>query len=256
MTDKDLHALNRRELLELLVRQEKENARLKNALAMANKEAEMRQISIEQAGSIAEASLQLTNVFEEAEKAAQIYLENVRRCCSDQNAVYDRIVGQAKAEADRILAEAESEKRRILKEADDYWQNVSGKMEAFYQAHVGLRDILSVSTRSFHEDAYAQEKDPEPESSPDVRSTFTAVRNVSQESRPGDGGFHYSGKHAESGRNVSENDDFSFFVPFRKSPNRVKPSLEYYNRYDDDYFYETFAPRSKGYSASDNRTLY
>ena len=48
---------------------------------VAAKEAELQkhEFDIQKLGSIAEASLQVTNIFEEAEKAAKIYLENLRR---------------------------------------------------------------------------------------------------------------------------------------------------------------------------------
>ena len=48
-------------------------------LAEANARLEERRIAIEESGSIAEASLKLTKVFEEAQKAADLYVENVKR---------------------------------------------------------------------------------------------------------------------------------------------------------------------------------
>lgn len=86
MTDKELKRLSRVELLELLIGQMKENQRLQAALDAANKVLRDRTIVIEQAGSIAEAALQLNGVFAAAEAAAAQYLENIRRCAAEQEA--------------------------------------------------------------------------------------------------------------------------------------------------------------------------
>ncbi|HEM4091679.1 TPA: DNA repair protein, partial [Streptococcus suis] len=40
-------------------------------------------IMISQSGSIAEASMKLTNIFEEAQKAAEVYLYNVKNKIGD-----------------------------------------------------------------------------------------------------------------------------------------------------------------------------
>ncbi|GAW37702.1 DNA repair ATPase, partial [Streptococcus suis] len=42
-----------------------------------------RRIMISQSGSIAEASMKLTNIFEEAQKAADLYLYNVKNKIGD-----------------------------------------------------------------------------------------------------------------------------------------------------------------------------
>lgn len=79
MTDKVLQRLSRRELLEMLVLLTEENDALKQRLQEAEAQLADRQIRIANAGSIAEAALQISGVLEAAETAAQQYLENVRR---------------------------------------------------------------------------------------------------------------------------------------------------------------------------------
>ena len=79
MTDKELHRLRRDELLEILLSQQKEIDRLNAALEAAEKKLAEREILITNAGSIAEASLALTEVFAEAQRAADLYIENIRR---------------------------------------------------------------------------------------------------------------------------------------------------------------------------------
>lgn len=83
MTDQELRKLSRADLLELLLEQSKENERLREQLKQAQEQLASRKIEIDNAGSIAEAALQLNGVFEAAEKAAAQYLENVRRLAEE-----------------------------------------------------------------------------------------------------------------------------------------------------------------------------
>lgn len=84
MTDKELRKLSRKELLEILISQELELQRLRKKLDDAEIALQDREIAIGTAGSIAEAALQLNNVFEAADKAAKQYLENVRRMSEEE----------------------------------------------------------------------------------------------------------------------------------------------------------------------------
>ena len=79
-TDKtvELKRLNRKQLLELLLRQTRRADELEAKLAQAQAQLEDKRISEMQAGSIAEAALALNGVFEAAQAAADQYLMNVR----------------------------------------------------------------------------------------------------------------------------------------------------------------------------------
>ena len=78
MTDKELKKLSKADLLSLLLTQSKEMDRLKEELAEARKQLEDRSILLEKSGSLADASLAIFHVLEDAQKAADLYLENVR----------------------------------------------------------------------------------------------------------------------------------------------------------------------------------
>ena len=84
MTEKELLKLNKSEMLEIMLAQSREIDSLMEQLAEAKAELEDRRITIEKAGSLAEASLQLTRIFEEAQKAADLYLDNVKRTAGEQ----------------------------------------------------------------------------------------------------------------------------------------------------------------------------
>ena len=79
MTDKELKRLNRSELLEILLDQAQEIEQLKSEIDGYKEKLEDRTILIEESGSLAEASVKLTNVFTEAQKAADLYMENAKR---------------------------------------------------------------------------------------------------------------------------------------------------------------------------------
>lgn len=83
MTDKEVRRLSRAQLLEILVAQGKEIEELKAELAATRKKLEDRTIEIEKSGSLAEAALRLNGVFEAAQRAADQYLENIRRSAGE-----------------------------------------------------------------------------------------------------------------------------------------------------------------------------
>lgn len=77
--NKDLTKLKKQEILEIMVAQGEEIDRLNARVKELEQELEKNEINKAKVGSIAEASLVVTKVFEEADKAARIYLENIRR---------------------------------------------------------------------------------------------------------------------------------------------------------------------------------
>lgn len=85
MTDKEVRKLRKAELLELLVELSEENDRLKEEIKELNQKLEDRKLKIDNCGSIAEASLVISGVFEAAQKAADCYLENVKRKYEEDN---------------------------------------------------------------------------------------------------------------------------------------------------------------------------
>lgn len=84
MTDREMRKLGRAELLELLLEERRENERLRAQLRLASEKLTSNIIKMENAGSIAEAALQLSGVFEAAEAAAAQYLQSVRRLAEEQ----------------------------------------------------------------------------------------------------------------------------------------------------------------------------
>ena len=74
----DLRKLKKKDLLEIMLKQGEEIDRLRAQIADLEAKLEDRNFTFDKIGSIAEASLAVTDIFKEAEKAAVIYLENIR----------------------------------------------------------------------------------------------------------------------------------------------------------------------------------
>ena len=146
MTDNEIKKLSRAELLEILIEQTKEREVEKKQLLELQGKLMSREIKISQAGSIAEASMQLNGVFEAAQEAAKQYLENIERLDLDRQVECEKAKKEASQEADQILSQAHGEADEIVRkakqEASQYWTEVSEKLEKFYNDHRGLRELL------------------------------------------------------------------------------------------------------------------
>ena len=117
MTDRELRKLKRRDLLQLLLESEKENRRLSAELKQLRAELEDRRLALEEVGSIAEASLQLSNVFAEAQKAADSYLENVMRVCAERDQKSKELAMTRIERSQRMLEDTERRCRSMEQEA-------------------------------------------------------------------------------------------------------------------------------------------
>ncbi len=143
MIGKEYKHLSRKDLLEMLIEQDAEIEQLQFDLQDAKKRLKSRDINIKEAGTIAEASFALNGVLEATDAAAQQYLENIKKCSENQEAEKEKILADARQQADDILAQAQAQKELLMQEADDYWNQLSGKLESFYEEHHGLRELVS-----------------------------------------------------------------------------------------------------------------
>ena len=76
--------MKKRDLLEIMLAQGKEIDNLRARITELEAQVADREFNFSKIGSIAEASLAVTDIFKEAEKAANIYLENVRRLADEK----------------------------------------------------------------------------------------------------------------------------------------------------------------------------
>lgn len=102
MTEKDLKKLSRIDLVEMLLEMSKENMRLQGHLEQAEKKISDRMLIIENAGSLADASMQLNRVFEAAQAAADQYLANIQLRDAEQHLLYERMEQETRAKCERL----------------------------------------------------------------------------------------------------------------------------------------------------------
>ena len=158
MTDKELKRLSRGELLEMLIQQSKELERLRKQLDAAQTALQNREIAITNAGSIAEAALQLNGVFTAAQDACQQYMENICHLSQNQERICAQRDAESQAEAKRIVEEARKESEALehetrmmcaemvtkaKAESQAYWDEVSRRLVAFSTEHAELQQLLS-----------------------------------------------------------------------------------------------------------------
>ena len=115
MTDKEFKRLSRSQLIDIIyqfqLEQEElaaENEKLKKALAD-------KRILVNNTGNIAEAALEIHNVMQTAQSAAEHYLEEIQRRVDHE---YQKIMKDAKAEAAALLEKAKRKAAAIVSQAE------------------------------------------------------------------------------------------------------------------------------------------
>ena len=128
MTDKEIRKLNRLELLELMVTISEENENLRKKMDTLQKQLNEREISLDSAGSIAEASLSLSGVFDAAQDAADRYLENIKEINRSAVKEAERMMADTKKECLEMEQEAE-------KQVDEKWKSLKKMLDDYIKTH-------------------------------------------------------------------------------------------------------------------------
>ena len=123
MTDSMLNNLSREELLDLALAQQKQIEALQQQL--------MQQTAADEAGSIAQAALQLSGVFEKAQQAADVYLENVAAMKLRRETEDAALLAQTEAQCRNMVAQARES-------AAYYWDALQQKVEEFFTSRAEL----------------------------------------------------------------------------------------------------------------------
>ena len=143
MTDRELQKLKRVELLQLLVEQSRELDALRRELEETKKQLADRELHMQEAGSIAEASMQLNGVFEAAQRAADQYLESIRYQSEHVEEKCAALEAATRLRCEQMVKEAEATVQQAQKDSDECWRDVKGKLEGFLQQQTALQGLLS-----------------------------------------------------------------------------------------------------------------
>lgn len=158
MTEKELRRLGRGDLLNLLLEQSRENQHLREQLQAAQEALADKTLCIDRAGSIAEAALQLSGVFQAAEQACQMYTQNIMQLNQRQEAICAQREKESQEKAAQIVNDAQKQAKETIAitqkqcvemlekaqaDAQKRWDAVSAKPASISNKYAELRQLLS-----------------------------------------------------------------------------------------------------------------
>ena len=141
MTERELRRLSRSDLLELFLAQRRENEQLRCLLDQAEARLADRTIQIDKAGSLAEASLQLSGIFNAAQDSCQYYLDNIRQLSERQNMICQQMEAETKERCERMVEEAELKSQQC-------WENCAVKIRQLMDSYAGLQQAMEAFSTS------------------------------------------------------------------------------------------------------------
>ena len=124
MTDHQLRKASRVDLLKLLLEERKEKEQLQQQLSQIQEELGQRQIMIDQSGTLAEAALKLSGIFDAAESACRYYTENIRSLSGRQEEICRKMERETREKCDRMLEQAKQMARV-------YWDEYAEKCNQY-----------------------------------------------------------------------------------------------------------------------------
>lgn len=146
MTDKEIRRLDRTQLIEMVVQLVRTQQQLEDENKRLKAQLEDRSIRIDKAGSIAEAALDLSGIFQAAQAAADQYLNMIHKNNAELQAHCDMLIQDAQQKADAILADAEAQAQRMRQEAqcdvEEKWQRFQDRTGDILRAHQELSALL------------------------------------------------------------------------------------------------------------------
>ena len=133
MTDRQLRKASRTDLLKLLLEQRKETEALRQQIDQLQEQLRQRQITIDQSGTLAEAALKLSGIFDAAETACQYYTENIRGLSGRQEEICRTMERETREKCDRMLEQAKQM-------AKVYWEEYKEKCNQYMKSVENARN--------------------------------------------------------------------------------------------------------------------
>ena len=127
MTERQLRKASRPELLKMLQQSRQENDDLRQRLEQTQSQLQSRQLVVDQSGTLADAALKLSGIFEAAESACQYYTENIRTLSGRQEEICRKMEQESREKCDRMLEQAKQM-------AKIYWDEYAEKCSRYMKA--------------------------------------------------------------------------------------------------------------------------
>lgn len=154
--------------------QQKQQILQKKLKEAENKNAELseqlqkRSVVMQDAGNIADATCKITGIFEEAQKTAELYVKNVQEMAARQETVLKELEEKSRRDVqdmgdqasktciamrtqtekdcarlrEKTEAECQVMKKEAYNQAEAYWKDLTERLENFYNAHQGMRELF------------------------------------------------------------------------------------------------------------------
>jgi len=131
--------LSREELLAIAKQQQAE-------LEALRAQRDLPTLDMEEAGSIADAAMELSGVFQASQRAANIYLKSVEEMKSKREAEYFLRLAEAEQQAQQMLAETQAQCSAAMSRAQEsarfYWTEMHRKLDEMFGADPDLVRLL------------------------------------------------------------------------------------------------------------------
>jgi len=103
MVSKELKRLNRRELMDIIYQMKKNEQQMQEEIAALQAALQDKRMWISEAGSIAEAAANITNVFSAAQATADLYLHEISCMKADTEKQCAKMIEEARKKAAEIV---------------------------------------------------------------------------------------------------------------------------------------------------------
>lgn len=104
MISKEMKNLSRRELVDIIYQMKKNEQQMQEEIELLKKDLQDKRIKISSSGSIAEAAVNITQVFSVAQTAADLYLHEITCIKADTEKECAKMLEDAKKKAKEILS--------------------------------------------------------------------------------------------------------------------------------------------------------
>ena len=134
--------LSKNEMMMVMHDQEQEIERLKAKVSELQATIDNYEIKVEEAGTLAEASAQINNLFEAAQATVETYIENMKKRAEKS----EEILADVQKQADGMISEAEAVAQKRLAaadaEIDEKWAVIESRLLVLYESHKGLKELV------------------------------------------------------------------------------------------------------------------
>lgn len=144
--EKELKKMNRVELIEIIYALQKSEEGLKQENAKLQEELADRTVRIAEAGSIAEAVVNLNDIFQKAQDTADQYIASVHAAQRGAKETAEKLLSEAQIKSESMVREAEYRKKFLEEEAErnvaEKWAIFNSKVNEILSAHSVIKDLL------------------------------------------------------------------------------------------------------------------